>query len=495
MTKQIASVKLKKQYDMFIDGKFVPAVSREYFSTINPATGEKLADIAKGGAADVDLAVKAAQAAFPVWAETSAVVRAAILCGIADAMEANIDVLATIETLDNGKPKGEAIGDISDAIDQFRYFAGCLRASEGSYIPYNKDTFSILIKEPIGVVGQIVPWNFPLNIGSWKLAPALAAGNCIVFKPSSYTSISILAFAEMIKELLPAGVLNIVTGPGDTCGESLICHPGIQKIGFTGSTSIGRRIGAVAGEKIIPATLELGGKSAHIIFPDCQRERALISSCVGILFNSGQVCCAGSRLYVHEDIYDLFIVELKKKFEAVKVGNGLDPETKMGPVINAYQMNKILGYIETGKKEGAHLITGGHRLSGPEYDDGFFIAPTLFADVTNDMTIAREEIFGPVLCVLKFSNEEEVIRLANDSNYGLGGGVWTQDINRALRVAKAVRAGTMWVNEYGPTPSGSAFGGYKDSGYNREVNRQAFEHYVQTKNIYINMNEEPDGSY
>ncbi|ATW24791.1 aldehyde dehydrogenase family protein [Candidatus Formimonas warabiya] len=491
----VHEIGLQKEYGMFIGGQFVPSISSKVFPAVNPANQEKLADVASGTGEDVDRAVNAAWDAYQDWSKRSNKEKATILNKAADEIEKNATFLATIETLDNGKPIGESLFDVSDVVDQFRYFAGCLLAEEGGYIQYDPNCFSILTREPLGVVAQIIPWNYPLSMAGWKLAPALAAGNCTVIKPASNTSLSILEMARLIKDIIPPGVINIVTGSGKLVGEALINHPRIRKIAFTGSTEIGMRMGEVAGRKLIPSTLELGGKSANIIFPDCQFERALIGTCAGILFNQGQVCSAGSRAFVHEAIYEKFVDGLIAKFKLVKVGNGLDPDTKMGPVIDGAQLQKNLDYVEIGKQEGARLAFGGTRLTEGDYGKGFFLAPTLFIDVDNRMRIAQEEIFGPVLVVIKFHDEEEVIALANDSRYGLAGGVWTQDINRAIRVARGIQAGTVWVNEFGPVPPGSSFGGYKDSGYGREVHKQALDLYSQKKNIFVNLNEVPDNSY
>ncbi len=354
---------------------------------------------------------------------------------------------------------------------------------------------SLVLREPIGVVGQIVPWNFPFLMAAWKLAPAIAAGDCIVFKPSSSTSLSMLVFTELIEDLLPAGVLNVITGSGSKSGQYILDHPRLSKLAFTGSTEIGKDVALAAAEKLIPATLELGGKSANIIFSDCRREQAVDGVQLGILFNQGQVCCAGSRVFVQEDIYDEFVAELVEAFNNVKVGDPLDPETQMGSQINKAQVEKILSYIEKAKADGATVACGGEAYTENGCENGCFIKPTLLTNVTNDMCVAQEEIFGPVAVVIKFKTEEEVIAMANDSEYGLGGAVWTTDINRALRVAQAVETGRMWVNTYNQIPEGAPFGGYKKSGIGRENDRAILDSYSQKKNIMINLSEAPSGFY
>ncbi|HEX3026377.1 MAG TPA: aldehyde dehydrogenase family protein, partial [Clostridia bacterium] len=365
----------------------------------------------------------------------------------------------------------------------------------GEAVMIDKDTLSIILREPLGVVGQIVPWNFPLLMAAWKLAPALAAGNCIVFKPSSTTSLSVLELIKLMSQVLPAGVVNVITGRGSTSGNYMLEHEGFRKLAFTGSTEVGYSVADAAAKKIIPSTLELGGKSANIYFPDAPWEKAIEGLQMGILFNQGQVCCAGSRVFVHESIYDKFLADAVKAFEKVKVGLPWEKDTQMGSQVNANQLKKILSYVEIGKAEGARVATGGYRITENGLDKGSFMKPTILADVDNKMRVAQEEIFGPVVCVIKFKDEEEVIRMANDSEYGLGGAVWTKDINRAFRVARGVETGRMWVNNYNNLPAHAPFGGYKKSGIGRETHKVILDHYTQMKNIYISLSENKFGLY
>ena len=487
---------LDARYDLYINGQWVPASDGKVFTAYNPATGEKLAECAEATKEDVDAAVKAAWAAFPAWRDMGIAERAGILEKIADIIDENAELLATIESMDNGKPIRETMAiDVPYSSDHFRYFAGAIRVEEGKASVLDGNMMSLILREPIGVVGQIVPWNFPFLMAAWKLAPALAAGNCIVFKPSSTTSLSVLTLVKLIGHLLPPGVLNVVTGGGSRSGQYMLDHPGFRKLAFTGSTEVGLDVAKAAADKLIPATLELGGKSANIYFDDCKWDMAIDGLQLGILFNQGQVCCAGSRVFVQEGIYDKFVEAAVKAFNSVNVGDPLDPNTQMGAQVDQGQLRKIMSYVNLAKEEGATIACGGEPYTDGACANGSFMKPTLIVNATNDMRVAQEEIFGPVAVVIKFKTEEEVIAMANDSVYGLGGAVWTRDINRAIRVARGVETGRMWVNTYNQIPSGAPFGGYKQSGIGRETHKVILEHYTQQKNIMINLNETPSGFY
>lgn len=486
------SFELKKEYRMFIGGEWREASDGQWLQTFNPATGEVLSQIPQATNDDVDDAVEAAKKAFETFKDSTAVERQALLTKIADIIDENAEYLATIESMDNGKPIRETMGaDIPLAADHFRYFAAAARMQEGTAQMLDKNTLNLILHEPIGVVGQIVPWNFPFLMAAWKLAPVLAAGDVTILKPSSSTSLSVLALMELIQDVVPAGVINVITGSGSKSGEYLQHHKGIDKLAFTGSTEVGRGIGIAAAERIIPATLELGGKSANIFFEDADMDVALEGVQLGILFNQGQVCSAGSRIFVQESFYDEFVEKVVEAFKKVKVGDPLDPETQMGAQASPGQLRKILDYVEIGQKEGAKILTGGNKKEG----DGVFMEPTLLGEVTNEMRVAREEIFGPVGVIIKFKDEEDLIRMANDSDYGLGGGVFTKDINKAIRVATGIRTGRVWVNTYNTFPAGAPFGGYKESGIGRETHKVILDHYTQMKNILINLSATPTGMY
>ncbi|WP_330766973.1 aldehyde dehydrogenase family protein [Rhodococcus sp. M8-35] len=485
-----------RSYGLFIDNQWVDGESGDTIESVNPATGEFLTRIPNATAADVDRAVQSAHRAFGAWRATTAAERAHALLKIADLLEANAERFAVLETLDVGKPIREIHAiDVPIAIDHFRYFAGVIRSHSDEAVMLDDRTLSIVLSEPLGVVGQVIPWNFPLLMAAWKIAPAIASGNTLVIKPSEMTPITILELAKILAQVLPPGVVNIVTGTGASAGQPLLEHPLVRKLAFTGSTRVGEVVASVAANKIIPATLELGGKSANIVFPDANWDKAVEGAALAILWNQGQVCESGARLFVHESIYERFLGELKEKFETARVGDPLSPETQIGSQISKTQLDRVLGYIDIAKEEGARVLTGGGRLNGEKYDGGFFIEPTILVDVRNDMRVASEEIFGPVLCVIPFKDEAEVIALANDSEYGLAGAVWTQDINRALRVSRAVETGRMWVNTYHEIPAHAPFGGYKKSGLGRETHKSMLDAYTQKKNIYVSLDEAPLGLF
>lgn len=481
-------------YKLFIDGKWVDSASGKTFDVYNPANGEKLSTCANADKSDVDAAVRAAWKAFESWKKTSPMERAAYLNKIADAIDANAAHLAMVETLDNGKPIRETSAiDVPLSSDHFRYFAAAIRTEEGSATMIDNNTMSLILREPIGVVGQIIPWNFPFLMAAWKLSPALAAGDCVVIKPSSDTSLSLLELAKIMADILPPGVVNVVTGSGSTTGQYMLEHEGFRKLAFTGSTEVGYTVAEAAAKKLIPATLELGGKSANIIFPDAPWDKMIEGIQLGILFNQGQVCCAGSRIFVHESIYDRFVTDASKAFESVNVNLPWLKDTQMGSQVNKRQLEKIMSYVEIGRKEG-EIIAGGTTATDGELAKGAFMKPTLIGCGCK-ARVAQEEIFGPVACAIKFKDIEDVITMANDSEYGLAGAVWTGNLNTAMRVAMGVETGRMWVNTYNVLPAHAPFGGYKKSGIGRENHKMMLDHYTQCKNIFMSLTDSPIGMY
>jgi len=486
-----AKVNFKLRYENFIGGKWVPPVGGEYFDVITPVTGKVFTQVPRSYEADSELALDAAHAAREAWGKTSVQERARLLLKIADRIEENLETIAVAETWDNGKPIRETLNaDIPLAADHFRYFAGCLRAQEGGIGEINDDTVAYHFHEPLGVVAQIIPWNFPLLMAAWKLAPALAAGNCIVLKPAQQTPVSILILVELIQDLLPPGVLNVVNGYGQEVGKSLALSSRIAKLAFTGGTVTGKLIMQYASENIIPVTLELGGKSPNIFFADiADKDDAFFDKAVeGFImfaFNQGEVCTCPSRALVHESIYDKFMERVLKRMKEIKQGNPLDTETQVGAQASSDQVEKILWYIQVGRDEGAELLIGGERVNpGGELSDGYYIKPTVFKG-TNDMRIFQEEIFGPVLSVTTFKTTEEALAIANDTEFGLGAGVWTRDINTAYRMGRGVQAGRVWTNCYHHYPAHAAFGGYKKSGIGRETHKMMLDHYQQTKCLLV----------
>ncbi len=496
-----APLQYKAHYDNFIGGQWVAPTKGEYFDVVTPVTGQPYTKAARSTAEDIELALDAAHAAKDAWGKTSAAERGNILLKIADRLEANLEKLAYAETVDNGKPMRETLNaDLPLTIDHFRYFAGCIRSQEGGISEIDENTMAYHIHEPLGVVGQIIPWNFPILMAAWKLAPALAAGNCVVLKPAESTPISILILAELIADLLPAGALNIVNGFGREAGMPLASSKRIAKIAFTGSTSTGRVIAQAAANNLIPATLELGGKSPNLFFPDVMDaddgylDKA-IEGLVLFAFNQGEVCTCPSRALIHESIYDQFMERCLARIAAIKQGNPLDTDTMIGAQASKEQMAKITSYLDLGKQEGATVRAGGERahLTG-DLADGYYIQPTVFKG-HNKMRIFQEEIFGPVLAVTTFKDEADGIAIANDTLYGLGAGVWTRNGNIAYRVGRAIQAGRVWTNCYHAYPAHAAFGGYKESGIGRETHKVMLDHYQQTKNLLVSYSEQKLGFF
>ena len=481
----------KTRYDNFIGGAWRAPNSERYFTNLSPVDGLPLCEIARSDAADVEAALDAAHMAKDAWAKTPPAERAALLLKIADVMEANLELLATAETWDNGKPIRETTAaDLPLAIDHFRYFAGCMRAQEGSLAELDDDTVSYHFHEPLGVVGQIIPWNFPLLMAAWKLAPALAAGNCVVLKPAEQTPASIMVWAELVADILPAGVLNIINGFGVEAGKPLASSPRIAKIAFTGETGTGRLIMQYASENIIPVTLELGGKSPNIFFKDVADadddyfDKA-IEGFVMFALNQGEVCTCPSRALIHEDIYDRFMERALERVAAIKQGDPLDPDTMIGAQASQEQQEKILSYIEIGRREGAEILTGGGAATAAEdRASGYYVEPTVLKG-RNDMRVFQEEIFGPVVCVTTFKDEAEALAIANDTSFGLGAGVWSRSAETCYRFGRAIQAGRVWTNCYHLYPAHAAFGGYKQSGIGRETHKMMLDHYQQTKNLLV----------
>jgi aldehyde dehydrogenase len=486
-----SQVALRTRYDNFIGGDWVAPTDGRYFDNISPVTGKPVCQVARSQAADVELALDAAHKAKDAWGRTSPTERSMLLNKIADRMQENLVLLATVETIDNGKPIRETrMADIPLAIDHFRYFAGCIRAQEGSLSEIDHDTVAYHYHEPLGVVGQIIPWNFPILMACWKLAPALAAGNCIVMKPAEQTPMSIMVLMDIIGDILPAGVLNVINGFGVEAGKPLAQNKRIAKIAFTGETTTGRLIMQYASENLIPVTLELGGKSPNIFFDDVMAEdddffdKALEGFAMFAL-NQGEVCTCPSRALVQKSIYDRFMEKAIARVNRVKQGNPLEASTMIGAQASNDQLEKILSYIDIGQKEGAKVLTGGERnvLEG-DLAEGYYVKPTVF-EGHNKMRIFQEEIFGPVLSVTTFEDEDEALEIANDTLYGLGSGVWTRDINRAYRFGRGIQAGRVWTNCYHLYPAHAAFGGYKKSGIGRENHKMMLDHYQQTKNVLV----------
>jgi acyl-CoA reductase-like NAD-dependent aldehyde dehydrogenase len=476
---------LKKPKQLLVGGKWVPSKSGKTFETINPATEEVLALIAEGDKADVDLAVKAARKAYEEssWPSISPHQRTRYLLRIADLIDQHAEELAELETLDNGKPFAQSRAiDIAGAAGIFRYFAGWPTKIYGETNPSDPSTFNYTLREPIGVCGLITPWNFPIMMAAQKIAPALACGNTVILKPAEQTPLTALRLGEIIGEAgLPDGVVNVITGFGPGAGSAITEHPDVDKISFTGSTEVGKLILQASAGNLKRVSLELGGKSPNIIFPDADLNKAIPNAMNGVFFNSGQVCVAGTRIFVQNEMYDNFLDQFAKATERMTVGDPFDPKTRLGPLVSKEQFDRVKGYLDVGRKEGARVAVGGETAGGK----GYFVKPTLFADVDNKMRVAREEIFGPVAAAIRFKDENDAVLQGNDTTYGLAAALWTKDISRGLKVARALKAGTVWINCYGLADTGMPFGGYKQSGFGRENGKYAIDLFTQIKSVYV----------
>ncbi|MBI1744157.1 aldehyde dehydrogenase [Candidatus Acetothermia bacterium] len=482
------TVNLKKTYQLFIGGEWLDSESKKTFPSVNPATGETLALVPAGNEKDIHKAVDAAWKAYKTeWSRVDGTKRGKILYSIAQRIKENVEELGTIDTLDNGKPITESKLDAVLASDCFEYYAGLASKIEGKVIPVFGDRLDYVLREPLGVVGQIIPWNFPLLMAAWKLAPALAAGNCSILKPAEQTPLSALRFAELIQDIVPKGTINIVTGYGPEAGAPLVKHPKVKKIAFTGSTEVGKLVMQMAADHIGDVTLELGGKSPQIVYPDANVDGAIEGVLMGIYYNAGQQCSAGSRLLLHKEIYKPFVEKLVARAKALRLGDPLKPETQLGPLVSSEQQERVLNYIEIGKKEGAKLLCGGQAPAAKELEKSCYVEPTIFEDVQIQMKIAQEEIFGPVLAVTMWDDEEKMLEQANGVQYGLCGGIWTSNLRTAHKTAQRLEAGYIWINQYDVYPYGAPFGGYKQSGVGRELAAETILHYTQQKNVNIDL--------
>ena len=494
---QPAETNTPRKYQLFIDGQWVDAESGKTFLTPNPSTGETLAEVAEADKADIDKAVAAARRALEgKWSKISARDRGRLLYKLSQLIEQHAKELAELETQDNGKPIRESLYvDLPQVAENFEYFAGWATKIEGETIPVPGNMFNYTLREPVGVCGQIIPWNFPLLMAAWKLAPALAAGNTVVLKPAEQTPVTAMELGKLIQEAgFPEGVVNIVPGYGETAGAALAAHKGIDKIAFTGSTEVGKLIAKAAADNLTKVSLELGGKAPNIVFADADIEQAVNGAMMGIFFNQGQVCCAGSRLFLAEGVKDQFLASLKEKAEKIKVGDPLDKTTLMGPQVSCEQLDRIKSYVGYAREEGATVLSGGEspQLEG-SFRNGYFFQPTIFSEVNNQMRVAQEEIFGPVVSVISFKDEDELLRQANETIYGLSAGIWTRDIVRAHRFAKEIKAGVIWINTFNMFNAASPFGGYKQSGYGREMGKHALEMYTHVKSVWVDLSGKPIG--